>query len=258
MQQHDPVPDARRQRHDQRRAGQADRSTAEVHRRHDFQYYAASGTASDKANLVSLGNSICSQLQSGTSESTVAGWLQQQTTPAISASTAAGVVSLAGQDFCPQVPQVKAAAAAAAKAAAVKAAAAARAARIAARRAAAARAAQLAAENTPISANLWSQVIRNPDNYTGNIYTITGTVTQYDINSNSLAQQAGDDALVAEDYDGNSFVVEGSQSTLGNVQVGQSFTAKVTVLGAEQYENTTYGGTGEEADFDASTFTVTG
>jgi hypothetical protein len=45
---------------------------------------------------------------------------------------------------------------------------------------------------------------------------------------------------------------------LGNAQPGDTFTAKVTVLGTEEAENTVYGGTSEVPDFDASTFTITG
>ena len=45
---------------------------------------------------------------------------------------------------------------------------------------------------------------------------------------------------------------------LGNVQPGDTFSAKVTVLGSEEAENTVYGGTSEVPDFDASTFTITG
>lgn len=214
------------------------------------EYNAASGTASENAALVALGNSICSQFQSGASESSAAGTVTQANGQT-SASTAAGIVSLAGRDLCPQAAQVKAQVKAAAAAAA-------RAARIAARRAAAARAAQLAEENTPISSAEWGRVTRNPSAYVGRIFTITGTVSQYDINSNTLATQAGNAALVATDADGNSFIVEGSASMLGNIQVGQTFTAKVTVLGAEEAQNTTYGGDTEVPDFDASTFTVTG
>jgi hypothetical protein len=45
---------------------------------------------------------------------------------------------------------------------------------------------------------------------------------------------------------------------LGNAQPDDTFTAKVTVLGAEEAQNTVYGGTSEVPDFDASTFTITG
>jgi len=117
--------------------------------------------------------------------------------------------------------------------------------------------ARLAAENTPISAAQWGMVIRNPDNYTGDIYTISGTVTEYNIDSNTLATQESA-ALVAEDSNGNDFVVEAPASLLGNVQPGDTFSAKVTVLGSEEAENTVYGGTSEVPDFDASTFTITG
>jgi hypothetical protein len=150
--------------------------------------------------------------------------------------------------------------AAAAKAAAAQKAAAGKAAaekKAAAAKAAAARAAKIRAENTPISAAQWGRVIRNPDNYIGDIYTISGTVAEYNLNSNSIAtvEQA---ALVATDANGNDFIVEANASKLGNVQPGQTFTAKVTVLGVVQVENTISGGTGEAPDFDASTFTVTG
>jgi hypothetical protein len=118
--------------------------------------------------------------------------------------------------------------------------------------------ARIAAENTPISAAQWGMVIRNPDNYTGDIYTISGTVTEYNINSNTLATQVNNAALVAEDSNGNLFVVEAPASLLGNVQPGDTFSAKVTVLGSEEAENTVYGGTSEVPDFDASTFTITG
>ena len=131
----------------------------------------------------------------------------------------------------------------------------------AARQSAAARAraihqARLARENTLISTAQWDAVIQNPDNYQGDIYTISGTVTEYNINSNTLATQESA-ALVAVDGNGNDFVVEAPASVLGDVQPGDTFTAKVTVLGAEEAQNTVYGGTSEVPDFDASTFTVT-
>jgi Protein of unknown function (DUF2510) len=116
--------------------------------------------------------------------------------------------------------------------------------------------ARLARENTLISAAQWDAVIQDPDNYQGDIYTISGTVTEYNINSNTLATQESA-ALVAVDGNGNDFVVEAPASVLGDVQPGDTFTAKVTVLGAEEAQNTVYGGTSEVPDFDASTFTVT-
>jgi hypothetical protein len=141
------------------------------------------------------------------------------------------------------------------KAAQAKAAAARKAA--AAHAAAAAKAAKIAAENTPISATKWGDVSRNPDAYTGDVFTILGTVAEYNINSNTFAT-VENAALVATDYNGNDFVVECDASKLGNVQPGQTFTAKVTVVGTVQTENTVSGGTGELPDFDASTFKVTG
>ncbi len=89
------------------------------------------------------------------------------------------------------------------------------------------------------------------------IYTISGTVAEYNINSNTIAT-VENAALVAVDANGNDFIVEANASKLGNVQPGQTFTAKVTVLGVVQVVNTVSGGIGEAPDFDASTFTVTG
>ena len=145
--------------------------------------------------------------------------------------------------------QKAAAAAAARKAAAEK--------KAAAERAHAIYEARIAAEDTLISATKWAEVVRNPDAYQGDIFTISGTVTQYNLDSNSLAT-VENAAIVAEDANGNEFIVECDASKLGNVQTGQTFTAKVTVLGTEETENTVYGGTSEVPDFDASTFTVTG
>ena len=209
------------------------------------KYNVGTGSASDNANGVALGNEVCSGFQSGDSVSSVTTTVQQSES-SFSASEVAGVVFLAGQDMCPQTPQAKAEAAA--QAAAAKAAAA---------KAAAARAARIAAENTPISAAQWGRVTRSPDNYVGDIYTISGTVTQYDINSNSIAT-VENAALVADDANGNQFILEANPDLLGNVQVGQTFTAKVKVLGAVGVQSTTGGGTSEAPDFDASTFTITG
>jgi hypothetical protein len=198
------------------------------------KYGLGTGTSASNADVVTVGNDVCTMLQSRASESSVANEIQSS--QSISASNAAGVVTLAGRDLCPrQLAQANAAAA----------------------KAAAARAAKIAAENTPISANQWGRVLRNPDNYVGDIYTISGTVSEYNINSNTFASNANA-ALVATDANGNSFVVEADSSLLGNVQPGQTFTAKVTVEGVDQTENTVSGGTGEIPDFLASTFTVTG
>jgi Protein of unknown function (DUF732) len=216
------------------------------------KYGLGTGTSASNAAVVTVGNDVCAMLQSDASESSIASEVQQS--QSISASNAAGVVTLAGQDLCPQQLAQANAAAAAAKAAAAKAAAAAK---VAAAKAAAARAAKIAAENTPISSDQWGRVLRNPDNYVGDIYTISGTVSEYNLNSNTFASNANA-ALVATDANGNSFVVEADSSLLGNVQPGQTFTAKVTVEGVDQTQNTVSGGTGEVPDFLASTFTVTG
>ncbi|MGO8961359.1 MAG: DUF732 domain-containing protein [Streptosporangiaceae bacterium] len=210
------------------------------------KYGLGTGTSASNAAVVTVGIDVCTMLKSGASESSIANVVQQSQSP-MSASTAAGVVSLAGQDLCPlEAAQAKAAAARAAAAA-----------KAAAARRAAARAARIAAENTPISANQWGRVIRNPSAYVGDIYTISGTVAEYNISSNTFAT-VENAALVATDANGNDFVVEADASKLGNVQPGQTFTAKVSVVGVAQTQNTVSGGTGEVPDFDASTFTVTG
>lgn len=165
----------------------------------------------------------------------------------------------------PRPVKLTAAQLAANKAAAAKAVAAAKkaakeaaaAARKAAARAAAAAAAKEAAENTPISATQWGDVIRNPSAYVGDIYTISGTVAEYNVNSNTFATVANA-ALVASDSNENQFIVEADSSLLGNAQPGDSFTAKVKVVGVAQTQSTTGGGTGEAPDFEALTFTDTG
>jgi hypothetical protein len=86
---------------------------------------------------------------------------------------------------------------------------------------------------------------------------ISGTVAEYNINSNTFAT-VENAAPIATDANGNDFVLECDASKLGNVQPGQTFTAKVTVVGVAQTQNTVSGGTGEVPDFDASTFPVTG
>jgi multidrug efflux pump subunit AcrA (membrane-fusion protein) len=160
----------------------------------------------------------------------------------------------AAQAAAAQATAAQKAAAAAQKAAARKAAAEKKA---AAERARAIREARIAAENTPISATKWGEVVRNPDAYQGDIFTISGTVAEYNLSSNSFAT-VENAAIVATDANGNDFVVECDTSKLGNVQPGQTFTAKVTVQGVVQAQNTVYGGSSELPDFDASTFTITG
>jgi hypothetical protein len=160
-----------------------------------------------------------------------------------------------GEVVCGAAAQASAQAAAAEQTAAAASAAAS--ARAATERAHRIHQATIARENTLISATLWDEVIRSPANYVGDIYTISGTVGEYNINSNTFATNANA-ALVATDANGNDFVVEADSSLLGNVQPGQTFTAKVTVEGVDQTQNTISGGTGEVPDFLASTFTVTG
>jgi hypothetical protein len=185
--------------------------------------------------------------------SVIGGLAGCSSTPAASPSASISTTAPASPSAKPTPTQLSASQLAAKKKAEAKAAAAKK---VAAARKAAAKAARIRAENTPISAAQWGRVIRNPDAYMGNIYTISGTVAEYNINSNTIAT-VENAALVAVDANGNDFIVEADTSKLGNVQPGQTFTAKVSVLGAVQVVNTVSGGTGEAPDFDASTFTVT-
>lgn len=203
------------------------------------------GNAVDASSIADFGVMICQDLKLRKTFADEVPTAQQSWTNT-SRNDAISMVMLAAKDMCPSVPAETQAVAAASKAAVA-----------AASKAAATRAAKIRAENTPISAAQWGKVIRNPDAYIGDIYTITGTVAEYNINSNTFAT-VENAALVAEDANGNSFIVEANSSKLGNVQPGQTFTAKITVLGAVQTQNTVSGGTGEAPDFDASTFTVTG
>lgn len=183
--------------------------------------------------------------------------------PAVTHSQAAPVRLSAAQLAAQKAAAARAAAAAkkaqvaASASAAAQAKAAAAAAKKAAAQASASAAAQAAAENTPISAARWGDVVRDPASYVGDVYTITGTVSEYNINSNTFAT-VENAALVATDANGNSFIVEADSSLLGNVQPGQTFTAKVSVVGVAQTQSTIGGGTGQAPDFDASTFTVSG
>jgi hypothetical protein len=207
------------------------------------------GSDVSDSGIADFGLTICQDLESAMTFAEVVPTAQQSWTNT-SHSQAMAMITLAAKDMCPSAPAERQAAAAASQAAAA-------ASRAAASKAAAARAAQIRAENTPISAAQWGMVIRNPDAYVGDIYTISGIVAEYNLNSNSIAT-VENAALVAVDANGNDFIVEADASMLGNVQPGQTFIAKVTVLGVVQVENTVSGGTGEAPDFDASTFTVTG
>ncbi len=207
------------------------------------------GSAVSDSSIADFGVTICQDLELGKTFTEEVPTAQQSWT-STSRSDAIKMITLAAKDMCPSAPAERQAVAAASQAAAA-------ASQAAASKAAAARAAKIRAENTPISAAQWGRVIRNPDAYIGDIYTISGTVAEYNINSNTFAT-VENAALVADDANGNYFIVEANSSKLGNVQPGQTFTAKVTVLGVVQTQNTVSGGTGEAPDFDASTFTVTG
>ena len=108
-----------------------------------------------------------------------------------------------------------------------------------------------------VSAAQWGAVSRNPDSHAGETYTISGTVSEYNINSNTFAS-AENAALVATDGNGNTFVLEADSSLLGNAQPGQTFTAKISVIGSVTGQNTTFGGQSQMPDLDAKTFHITG
>jgi hypothetical protein len=108
-----------------------------------------------------------------------------------------------------------------------------------------------------ISAAKWGAVSRNPDSHAGETYTISGTVSEYNINSNTFAS-AEDAALVATDANGNTFVLEADSPLLGNAQSGQTFTAEISVIGSVTGQNTTFGGQSQMPDLDAKAFHITG
>jgi hypothetical protein len=203
----------------------------------------------------------------GSGTSTVAVTPVAAVKPAVTHSAPASPVPVKTESAAQKAADAKAVAAkraADAKAAAVKAAAAkakaaadAAHAKVVAAQQAAKTAAKAAAENAPISAAQWGAVSRDPGSHTGEIYTISGTVSQYDINSNTFAS-VENAALMATDANGNQFVVEADSSLLGNATPGQTFTAKITVIGAVGTQSVVGGGSGQVPDLDASTFTITG
>jgi hypothetical protein len=110
--------------------------------------------------------------------------------------------------------------------------------------------ADAAALSTSISSQQWGIVTRDPGPHAGEAYTISGTVAQYDINSNTFAT-VGNAALIAVGPDGTRFVMEGDSSLLNKLSVGSVFTARVTVIGAVTMNSVVGGGTGQIPAFDA-------
>jgi hypothetical protein len=107
-----------------------------------------------------------------------------------------------------------------------------------------------------VSGAQWGAISRSPDSHTGETYTISGTVSEYNINSNTFAT-VENAALVATDVNGNTFVLEADSSLLGDAQPGQTFTAEISVIGSVTAQNT-FGGQSQEPDLDANTFHITG
>jgi hypothetical protein len=110
--------------------------------------------------------------------------------------------------------------------------------------------ADAAALSTSISSQQWGIVTRDPGPHAGEAYTISGTVAQYDINSNTFAT-VGNAALIAVGPDGTRFVMEGDSALLNKLSVGSVFTARVTVIGAVTMNSVVGGGTGQIPAFDA-------
>jgi hypothetical protein len=86
----------------------------------------------------------------------------------------------------------------------------------------------------PVSSYTWQLVQENPDNYVGWTFTITGTVDQHDANTGTdvfraLAGPASDP------YTNTIFDGSGDNSQVAPLQVGQTFTAKVSVEGSISY-----------------------
>ena len=65
------------------------------------KYSLGTGTSASNASVLVVGNDVCSMLKSGAPASSIAA-LVQSARSGMSASTAAGIVSLAGKDLCPQ------------------------------------------------------------------------------------------------------------------------------------------------------------
>ncbi len=92
----------------------------------------------------------------------------------------------------------------------------------------------------PVTDSQWQLIQENPDGYVGQTFTVTGTVTQHDANTGADEFRA--DAGPADNPNTNT-IFDGSNdgSQVAPLQVGQSFTAEVSVEGSITY-TTTLGG----------------
>jgi hypothetical protein len=92
----------------------------------------------------------------------------------------------------------------------------------------------------PVTDSQWQLIQENPAGYIGQTFTVTGTVTQHDANTGADEFRA--DAGPADNPNTNT-IFDGSNdgSQVAPLQVGQSFTAEVSVEGSITY-TTTLGG----------------
>ena len=94
----------------------------------------------------------------------------------------------------------------------------------------------------PVTDSQWQLIQENPDSYTGQTFTVTGTVTQHDANTGADEFRA--DAGPADNPNTNT-VFDGSNDgpQVAPLQVGQTFTAEVSVEGSISYTTTLGGST---------------
>jgi hypothetical protein len=93
----------------------------------------------------------------------------------------------------------------------------------------------------PVTDSQWQLIQEDPGTYAGQTFTVTGTVTQHDANTGADEFRA--DAGPADNPDTNTiFDGSGDGSQVAPLQVGQAFTAQVSVEGSLSY-TTTLGGT---------------
>lgn len=91
-----------------------------------------------------------------------------------------------------------------------------------------------AATYPSVSNYTWQLVQENPDKYVGWTFTVTGTVTQHDANTGTDEFRA--DAGPSDNPNTNTiFDGSGADSQVAPLQVGQTFTAKVSVEGSLSY-----------------------
>ena len=94
----------------------------------------------------------------------------------------------------------------------------------------------------PVTDSQWQLLQENPDSYIGQTFTVTGTVTQHDANTGADEFRA--DAGPADNPNTNT-IFDGSNdgSQVAPLQVGQNFTAAVSVEGSISYTTTLGGST---------------